>query len=184
MHLPGLAIGRSTAFVGGALLVLMMLQIGVDVVLRALGGHPLPGTVEIVSNYYMVGVSFLPVAFAELHRRHIEATVFTDLLPRRGQHMLQVLAALLSFAVYALLAWQTGREAWKQTARGAFVESGQDIIPVWQAYWILPIAFLLMLAVLALRLAKRDFFSTLGDRAVDEGLDPDLQERDIAGWSR
>lgn len=170
MPKTGFVIGRLTILFGGALLILMMLQIGADVVLRALGTRPVTGTVEIVTNYYMVGVSFLPVAFAELHRRHIEATVFTDMLPVWSQSALKYVAAAFSLLVYGVLTWQTAIEAMKQTARGAFVESGDDLIVIWPAYWILPVSFVVMCTVLLMRVFSRDFESTLGDVPVDDDL--------------
>ncbi|HWW48385.1 MAG TPA: TRAP transporter small permease [Xanthobacteraceae bacterium] len=132
----------------------MMVQISADVLFRAVVGQSLTGTVEIVSHYYMVGVSFLPIAYAEIHNRHIEATVFTDLMPRPVQNGLRWIALILSLIVYGLLTYATAIEATKQTAIRAFVESGTMRIVVWPSYWILPVSFGLMCIVLVLRLVR------------------------------
>lgn len=160
--LAGLPIGLITVWIGGLMLTAMMLQIGVEVLIRVAGGKPFAGTVEIVSKYYMVGVSFLPVAFAELHKRHIEATVFTDMFPQWLQNALRVVAIVLSLTVYGLLAWQTCLEAMKQTARGAFAEAGQVNIITWPSYWILPVSFALMCVVLLARLVAGDLDGSFG----------------------
>ena len=46
---------------GGILMVLMMLQITLSVLGRYLISQPIPGTLEVVSSYYMVGVVFFPL---------------------------------------------------------------------------------------------------------------------------
>jgi TRAP-type C4-dicarboxylate transport system permease small subunit len=151
-------ISRFTVIAGGAALILMMVQIAADVLVRTFLGHSITGTVEIVSHYYMIGVSFLPIAYAELNGRHIEATVFTDLMPVPAQHGLRVVALLVSLVVYGLLTYGTAIEAMKKTAIGAVIESGTLQVLVWPSYWILPVSFALMCIVLVMRLA---FFRTL-----------------------
>jgi Tripartite ATP-independent periplasmic transporters, DctQ component. len=74
------AIERLTIIFGSAVLVMMVLQIVVDVSMRTFADKGLTATSELVSHYYMVMVSFLPVAYSELRRRHVEATIFTDYL--------------------------------------------------------------------------------------------------------
>ena len=126
---------------GGLVLCLMMVQIVVDVFMRNVVGAGFPATADLVAKYYMVAVSFVPVAYAELKRRHIEATIFTDYLPRHWMPVLFLIGFLLSGAVYAVLTIGTYQEALKKTAKGAYVEAGTLHFLTWPSYWILPIAF-------------------------------------------
>ncbi len=161
--------GATTKIIGGAVLVLMALQIVVDVFMRNVVGAGFPATADLVSKYYMVLVSFLPVAYAELQRRHVEASVFTDMMHKAARRWIYLLGFALSFVVYALLAWGTFSEALKQTERGAYVEAGMIDFPTWPGYWILPVSFSLMTLVLALRLVQvlRNVFA---DVPADQAL--------------
>lgn len=145
-------VARLTLGIGSVLLILMVLQIVIDVLMRSVLGAGFPATSELVSKFYMVAVSFLPIAYAELRRRHIEASIFTDYLGPRGKLVVLLFGYLLSLLVYGALTWGTGIEAMAHTAKGSYVETGTHIFYTWPSYWILPFSFALMSLVLALRL--------------------------------
>lgn len=147
-------IGATTTVIGSTVLCLMAVQIVVDVAMRNLLGAGFPATSELVSKYFMLVVSFLPVAYAELERRHIEASVFTDLMPAFTRPAVNLLGFVLSFIVYGFLTYGTGAEAVRQTSRKAYVETGLSDFYTWPGYWILPICFGLMTIVLALRVVQ------------------------------
>lgn len=144
-------IARLTLGIGSILLVLMVVQIVLDVLMRSTVGAGFPATSELVSKYYMVAVSFLPIAYAELRRRHIEASIFTDYLGPRAKLAVLLFGYLLSLAVYATLTWGTGFEAFEHMEKGSYVETGTDIFYTWPSYWILPVSFALMTLVLVMR---------------------------------
>jgi TRAP-type C4-dicarboxylate transport system permease small subunit len=148
------SVARISAFVGAAVLIAMMLQITVDVFMRNIVGAGFPATPDIVSRYYMVAVSFLPLAMTQIADRHIEATIFTDKLRGGARAAVLGLGILIGIAVFALLAYGTGAEAMKQTVRRAYVEAGTMHFPTWPSYWILPVSAALMLVVLMLRLLR------------------------------
>jgi TRAP-type C4-dicarboxylate transport system permease small subunit len=145
-------IGATTTAIGSIVLCLMAVQIVVDVTLRNVAGTGLPATAELVAKYYMLIVSFLPIAYAEVQRRHVEASVFTDMMPRKTRPAIHLLGFTLSFMVYGLLTYGTAAEAFRQTKRGSYVEAGTMDFYTWPGTWILPICFGLMTLVLALRL--------------------------------
>lgn len=145
-------IGATTTVIGSAVLCLMAVQIVVDVAMRNLLGAGFPATSELVSKYFMLVVSFLPVAYAELERRHIEASVFTDMMPSSTRPAINFLGFSLSFLAYLFLTYGTAAEAARQTSRKAYVETGLMDFYTWPGYWILPICFGLMTVVLAMRL--------------------------------
>lgn len=144
-------ISQATMFFGGMVLCLMVLQIMIDVVMRSFFGAGFPATVELVSKYYMVTVSFLPVAFTEVKRRHIEATIFSDILPQSMKSPILFGGFIISTVVFGALTFGTGREAFRQTSQGAYVEAGAMDFYTWPSYWILPISFGLMTILLAAR---------------------------------
>ena len=154
MNMTGRMIGRLTVVIAAVAILLMMLHVSADVLFRVVASKSLPGTAEIVSHYYMVALSFLPIAYAELKDRHIEATVLTDLMPASAQATLKILGMLFSLGIYGLMTYVSGREAIKKTAINAVVESGTHKLLVWPSYWILPVSFALMCLALLLRIFR------------------------------
>ncbi|TCK04322.1 TRAP transporter small permease [Marinobacterium mangrovicola] len=163
-------VSKITLVLGTVVLMLMVAQIVIDVVMRAVAGSGFPATSELVSKYYMVAVSFMPIAYAEVHRRHVEATVFTDLLSARKKQAVTLLGFIISVCVYGILTWGSLGEALEQTEKRAYVESGVDIFYTWPSYWILPVFLGLMWFVCVIRvvtLASHVFRGKLQD--LDEG---------------
>ena len=76
---------RIASFVGAACILLMMLNVSADVFMRQVFNAPLPGTITIVSNYYMVLIVFLGLAAAEREDSHVSVEFLTDLLKERYQ---------------------------------------------------------------------------------------------------
>ena len=54
----------------------MMVHVGIDVTGRTFFNRPLMGTTEIVANWYMVAIAFLPWAWIEQRNSHIVAGMF------------------------------------------------------------------------------------------------------------
>ena len=149
-------ITRASMVVAAAALLMMMLQISADVLMRNLAGTAIPAISDMVSRYYMVAVSFLPLAATQIHNRHIEATVFTDKLRGLPRTVISVFTLIVSIGVFGLLTWGASQEALKQTARRAYIETGTLHFPTWPSYWILPISFGLMALWLAALLCGDD----------------------------
>ncbi len=147
-------IGRISAVFASVVLLAMMLQIVVDVFMRSILGAGFPATADLVSRYYMVAISFLPLAMTEISRRHIEATIFTDNLRGWKRQAVDYLGFSIGLVVFAILTWGSFGEAMIQTERGAYLEVGTTVFPTWPSYWILPISFALMALILILRLIE------------------------------
>jgi len=139
---------------GGIVLCLMAVQIVSDVFLRAFAGSGFPATPDVVARYYMVAIAFLPLAFTELRRRHIEASLFVDMMPKFAQRLSLALGFFLSAVIYGLMVYGTAAEALKQTERGALVEVGAMHFYTWPSYWILPVSLGLVGLVSLLRLVE------------------------------
>ena len=133
----------------GLAVALMMLHVTADVISRYAFDMPLPGTITIVSSYYMVIVAFMPLAFAEQKSAHISVEVVTERLPKSVQKHLAGWLLLVSGAVFALLAVRTWGEAMSKMAINASIVQGEDSIPIWPTYFFLPVGCALMLLVVA-----------------------------------
>jgi TRAP-type C4-dicarboxylate transport system permease small subunit len=149
------------AGVGAVLIVLMMLQVMVDVVSRFLFALPLPGTIEIVSHYYMVGATFLPLALVQVERGHFAAETLRSLMPRRLNVALDGVNGLVVAAATSIIAWKSCGTAIDATEINEQVQLSLFVIPTWPSRWALPISFALM-AVIALAGACRDFGAAAG----------------------
>jgi len=133
-------IGKLALALGAAFLVLMALNITLDVVLRLVFGGSFPGTLEVVSFYYMVYAVFLPLAFVERRGEHIEVDAFFNLMPARAQRVLLCFSFLISLAYFGALTWQSLMDAVaatqnRQTAMANFT------FYIWPARWALVAGF-------------------------------------------
>lgn len=131
---------------GGVFIVLMMLNISLDVLAKYLFNHPLPGTFEIASGYYMVALVFLPLVAVSRGAGHIAVEMFSNMLPDRAQVWLAALVALLVGLFTGVFAWASTVEAIDRTIEGEVWQSGLETIIIWPSRWFLPVGLGLMAA--------------------------------------
>ncbi|WP_417722679.1 TRAP transporter small permease [Salipiger sp.] len=169
------AVTRLFAVIAGVAVVVMMVHVNFDVLLRALLNKVPPGTIVFVSNYYMVFLVCLPLAFVERMGAHISVDVFTDHLPGRVQRRLAGWVFLLSAAVFALVAYASWLEAAQQFRKGTFMIEQDYKIPVWYGYFALPIGYGLGAVYMLMRFAR---FLTGGDAPPPDSAAPDIADPD------
>lgn len=141
------------AWVGGAALLLMMLEISADVILRTLFNNPLPLTVEIVSYYYMLLVVFMPMALVEYGGHHISVNLVSQHLGKKTKQVVLFIAMVAALVYFSLMTWQTARQALesfeiKEYLMGAFA------LPTWPARFALPLGCGLYSLVLITRIIQ------------------------------
>jgi len=130
--------------------VLMILQIVLDVTGRYIW-VPLPGTVIIVSFWYMPAFIFLTIAYAERERAHIEVTLFTDHLPQFWIKMFTVLGSIVMFIIFFILGWFGLDFAIDSYQVREFKEDIVNIL-VWPATFYIPIGCWVLCAQLGLHI--------------------------------
>ena len=128
---------------GGLAITLMMVHITLDVLMRFIFNKPLPGTITIVSQYYMLIAVFLPLAYAEQTKSHISVELFTDRMPIRIQQHLAGWIYLASSIMCFIVTARTWGEALGRMAASTSVMQGDFNIIVWPTYFLLPIGFFL-----------------------------------------
>ncbi|MFN4089672.1 MAG: TRAP transporter small permease [Alphaproteobacteria bacterium] len=133
---------------GGIVVAVMMVHIFVDVSGRYLFGNPLPATISIVSHYYMVAVAFLPLAMCEKRDAHISVEVMMQLFPAPVQRHTYAWTWLYSAGIFMLLTHVAWIDAERKRAIGTFVLELGYRVPVWPAYYLLPLGYSLIAAVL------------------------------------
>lgn len=140
---------NAVTILAGLSVALMMVHITADVISRYVFSYPLPGTISIVSNFYMVLVAFLPLAFVEQKGAHISVEVLTERFPPALQKHLAAWLLPLSMLIFSVLTVRTWREAQTKMDIQAAVVQGAEKILIWPSYFFLPVGFGLMVLVLA-----------------------------------
>ena len=164
------------SIVGGLAIALMMFHISFDVAGRYFFNTPIPGTITIVSYYYMSIAAFIPLAFAEQKDAHISVEVITERMPAWMRGNLERLAMLCSLVVFSLLAVRTYLEAGKKFEMGASIVQGNSDISIWVTYYMLPVGCGLMVLLVLYKLIMSFLPQESGldtERAKADELDPD-----------
>ena len=149
------AIDRWILALAGIALVLMMVHICVDVVANLLLGTPVPLTNAAVTQYYMIGVAFLPLAAGEYRAAHIGVDLVVNHLPAVIRRKLDHVVQTLCFAVYAALAIQSSQLAMEKLAGNAYLMEQTTRVSTWPSYFLVPLGFGLIALLIGLRLVCR-----------------------------
>ncbi len=115
----------------------MMLNITADILGKLLFNSPVVGTLELVSTWYMVAVTFLPLAHVYATRSNIVVELFTQKLSAGPRSALDAFGAALGGIYLGLLTWKGAEQAWYQTQRGEVADATFFEIPVWPTRWFL-----------------------------------------------
>tara|TARA_B100002003_G_scaffold239764_1_gene259506 strand:- start:838 stop:1404 length:567 start_codon:yes stop_codon:yes gene_type:complete len=134
-----------TAWLAGAVMLLMMLQITLDVVCKYLFNWPIPMTLETVATYYMVALVFLPLGQVTRKEDHLEVELFTQNLGPRALGWVKLFGCLIGLAYVGILLNEAIDEALKMTRRGEVWETATMDLQVWPTRWFLPVGCALML---------------------------------------
>lgn len=127
--------------IAGVFVVVMMLHIVTDVLSKWLFNFPIVGTLEIVANYYMVAMIFLPLAYVQRAGGHIIVEIFTQNLAQRAIAVFDIATGLFMVAYTVLFVWRTGVEAIHKTAELEYLQATGMFITIWPTRWILPLGF-------------------------------------------
>lgn len=143
-----------TTIIGSIAVGLMMVHITADVIGKFVFFSPVPATITLVSNYYMVVVAFLPLALAERRNSHISVEVLTETFPPRLQHHIRGWTFLLSAVVFGLLTYRSFLDAVDKQDTGSFImEQGTKVL-IWPGHFLLPLGAGLMVLILLVKFAR------------------------------
>lgn len=132
-------LGRLLAWAAGLCLSLMLLQVIADVIGRLVFAHPLPSTIEIVAEWWMPALIFLPMILVAQRGENIAVDILYDRLPPRLQAASDLIAGLAFALFLVLVSWGAWEQAMRAYAKGEFI---MGMIPVitWPARFFLPLA--------------------------------------------
>lgn len=110
-------ISRWLNYLGVGVLTFMMLLTVSDVLLRYLLNRPILGTLEL-TEYMMVPVVFLGLAWCAVRRENIKVDILISRLRTRPRAILDSITCFLSLIVMVFITWQS------------FMETGN----IWESY--------------------------------------------------
>ncbi|WP_304511597.1 TRAP transporter small permease [Desulfobacula sp.] len=125
----------------GFAVLLILVHVSLDVLMRYMLNSPIPATLEVVSFYYMIALTFLPMLILEYQDKHIKTDLFFRQFPKALQRVSIAASGLMAVFFYWLLTYVCFEEALSATHRGEVV-MGVHLLPIWPARWLLPVAFL------------------------------------------
>lgn len=147
----------------------MILHTAVDVSRREFFGGSAAGTIEYVTNYYLIGVAFLGLVVAQKQREHIEVNVLFDRLPQLSRRGVFLVMNLIAVAFVLALAWYGWQSAAENMQQGE--HSGVVSLLIWPSRFLVPIGCVAY-AILLSADAVKDFASgqePTGAKAPSEG---------------
>lgn len=133
----------SAAIAVGALVVLMMLHISAEVILRLFFGTHFPGTMEIVTYYYMVASVFIGIFSCTMRDAHIRVDVVAQYFKGRFRRIVDIFGWLVISGYFCLFAYGLHRQAERSWNRSETVDAISFEIPIWPARWLALIAIAL-----------------------------------------
>ena len=139
--------------IAGAGLFLMMLHVVMDVLARALFRVALPGTIEVVSSYYMVMVVFLPLAMVQRRHAHIMVSLFTEWMSPRAVHWLDTLVRIIFALATIGFTYVTAEAAIEKTIIQEKIVTADGFVLIWVSRWLLPISAAALAIVLLCQVA-------------------------------
>ena len=139
--------------VAGLALAAMMVHVTADVVGKFVFRAPVPVTLEMVSNYYMVAAVFLPFAAVERLGGNIHVDLVYGRLPRAAKRVLDIIAHALFAALLWLIVTATWDVALKKYAVGEFI-MGSYSIAIWPSRFLVPVGCGLALALVLVKLGR------------------------------
>jgi len=146
-------------------MVAMVVHIIADAVLRNFFASSAPGTTEFVSFYYMVAVTFLPLAYIQNLRGHVIIEIFTQSLPARARLIIDGFVALIVAGAAGYFCYAASWKAIAMTKAGEFV-IGTILVRTWPARWGVVIGVGL-LATIALLQAIDRLATAFGGKSIE-----------------
>lgn len=151
-----------TALVVGVLVVLMMLHVTAEVLLRVGFGMHIPGTMEVVTYYYMVAAVFMGIFSCTTEDGHIRVDVLAQFLKGKVRLVVEMIGLVVMAVYFAIFSYGLYLQAVKSWSRSETVDAIFLELPVWPSRWIAVLGVVLsVLAVLHL-------FRRVWDGRLDE----------------
>lgn len=129
-------LSNGAAVAVGVLTVLMMLHVTAEVLLRVCFGMHIPGTMEVVTYYYMVAGVFIGIFSCTTDDVHVRVDVVAQFLSGKVRQAVDVIG-LVSVAVYfSIFSYGLYLQAVRSWNRQETVDAIVAELSVWPSRWL------------------------------------------------
>jgi TRAP-type C4-dicarboxylate transport system permease small subunit len=123
-------INRVLFSVAAVAIVILMIQVILDVSGRYFFNHPIAGTLELVTYWWMPIIVFLSLGWAQRRGEHISVTLLTETLSERLSKIIWTIGDIFGLVVIGMLIVF----AWQGAAKSAGVHEaslGTAVVLIW-----------------------------------------------------
>jgi C4-dicarboxylate transporter DctQ subunit len=131
-----------TAYISGAIIVLMMLSMSYEVVMRYFFLAPTPWAVDS-AGYMQYALVLLGAAWVLKTESHTKIDTLVLRLSFRTRTIINFVTSFIALATCALFVWKGTEATWNAYIRGDFLYREVEV-PLAPLYAIIPFAFLLL----------------------------------------
>ena len=153
---------------------LLVLDVFIGVIWRYVLNNSLVWTDEL-SRLLFVWITWLGLSVGEAHKEHIKISMFTDRLPFRVAHVVNILANLITIAIAAIVAYYV--IVVSNTMAGSMYVTLK--VPYAIGYWSIPIGCALYIIRLLFDCSKSLKYAIKGESALT--LDDVVVPSELAG---
>jgi TRAP-type C4-dicarboxylate transport system permease small subunit len=135
-------LGRLATLLGILAMVVMAIMavhISASITSRWFLGSEIGGTLETTTYYYMVALTFLPLAFLARSHLHVRADVITQFYSPLWRAISEFCVEIAMAVFFVALTWRTLENAVERTRAGDAIATGSGLISVWPSRWLVPI---------------------------------------------
>jgi TRAP-type C4-dicarboxylate transport system permease small subunit len=154
---------ESVSIVAGVALVVLMVHVSLSVILRKAFNIDLPGTIEIISNWWMPLILYCGLALTQRKNEHIQVTLITGALSPRLSRIAHTVACFIAAAMVSYLTFYAVQGAVESfEIREAAV--GVVNFPIWPVKALIPLGLVMWtLQLLTDAFPARDRLTERGD---------------------
>ena len=144
------AIEQTIALVAIGFMLAIMLVVTADVVMRYLFNSPFAWAYDLIALYLMAGVFYFVLGDAHRENAHVSIDILQTRMRPRTRHLADLVTALVSLALFSLIAYVGAERAWDNFANDE-VLAGNIPWPMWLSSILVPIGSALLVLRLALQ---------------------------------
>lgn len=129
-------ISHSAAVIAGVLTVLMMLHVAAEVLLRVCFGLHIPGTMEVVTYYYMVAGVFVGIFSCTADDVHVRVDVIAQFLRGRARQFVDGIGLLAITVYFSIFSYGLYLQAVRSWNRSETVDAIVVELSIWPSRWL------------------------------------------------
>ena len=99
-------------------LLIMVFWICLDVTLRTFFSSPIPGTIEITGEYFMVLLVFLSVSCTQKKNEHVKVTILEERVSVRVRNLFRVIVNIIAAVFFFIISILNFKESFTYLEKG------------------------------------------------------------------